>query len=89
VLRECTGGHYVTAWENTALLAATYVRAHHSREQVLQLLEGCEINSRNWKRSIGPQDVRKPQHWPMCHVVAKKNRGEDLGGVQAPQGNRR
>jgi SAM-dependent methyltransferase len=36
-------------------------RSHHSREEVLKLLEGDD-----------PPELRKPKHWQIFHIVAKK-----------------
>jgi hypothetical protein len=47
-------------------------RMHHSREEVVRLLEGFEIEMfREEERDDAP-DVRKPKHWQLFHVVAKK-----------------
>lgn len=47
-------------------------RRHHSRDEVVKLLEGFEIEvMRTEERDDGP-DVRNPKHWHLFHVVAKK-----------------
>ena len=47
-------------------------RMHHSRDQVLTLLEGFEIEMMNDEEKDDPPDVRKPKHWQLFHVVARK-----------------
>ena len=48
-------------------------RMHHSRAEVLKLLEGFEIEMiREEERDEAP-DVRNPKHWHLFHVVAKKS----------------
>jgi len=47
-------------------------RSHHSRETVLELLEGFEIEMMDEEERDDPPDVRKPKHWQIFHVVARK-----------------
>ncbi len=47
-------------------------RTHHSREQVLKLLEDFEIEMMNEEERDDPPELRNPKHWQMFHVVAKK-----------------
>ena len=47
-------------------------RMHHSRDEVLKLLEGFEIEVMNEEEKDDPPDVRKPKHWQLFHVVARK-----------------
>ena len=47
-------------------------RTHHSREEMLKLLEGFDIEMiREEERDDAP-DVRNPKHWQLFHVVARK-----------------
>jgi hypothetical protein len=47
-------------------------RTHHSRDEVVALLEGFEIEMmRIEERDDGPE-VRNPKHWHLFHVVARK-----------------
>jgi len=52
--------------------AALPDRTHHSRDEVLELLAGFEIEMmQTEERDDGPE-VRNPKHWQLFHVVAKK-----------------
>ena len=47
-------------------------RTHHSRDEVLKLLEGFEFEMMNEEEKDDPPDLRSPKHWQIFHVVAKK-----------------
>lgn len=47
-------------------------RSHHSKEEVLKLLEGFEIEMMREEEKDDPPDVRSPKHWQLFHVVARK-----------------
>ena len=47
-------------------------RTHHSRDEVLELLAGFEIEMMNVEERDDTPEVRKPKHWQLFHVVAKK-----------------
>ncbi len=47
-------------------------RTHHSRDEVLNLLDGFEIEMMNEEERDDPPDVRNPKHWQLFHVVARK-----------------
>jgi tellurite methyltransferase len=47
-------------------------RTHHSREDVLSLLDGFEIEVMNEEERDDPPELRSPKHWQLFHVVAKK-----------------
>ena len=47
-------------------------RTHHTREEVLQLLEGFEIEMMLEEERDDTPDVRNPKHWQLWHVVARK-----------------
>lgn len=47
-------------------------RTHHSREEVLRLLEGFQIEMMREEEKDDPPDVRNPKHWQLFHVVARK-----------------
>jgi tellurite methyltransferase len=47
-------------------------RSHHSKDEVLRLLEGFEIEMMEEEESEDTPDVRNPKHWQLFHVVAKK-----------------
>lgn len=47
-------------------------RMHHSRDEVLKLLEGFEIEMMNEEERDDPPEVRNPKHWQLFHVVARK-----------------
>lgn len=47
-------------------------RTHHTRDEVLALLEGFEIEMMEEEEEDDPPDVRKPKHWHLFHVVARK-----------------
>ncbi|WP_370476430.1 class I SAM-dependent methyltransferase [Tamlana flava] len=48
-------------------------RSHHSREEVLKLLEGFSIEMMREEEREDPPELRKPKHWQIFHVVAKKH----------------
>jgi len=48
-------------------------RMHHTREEVLTLLDGFEIEMMNEEERDDAPDVRKPKHWQLFHVAAKKH----------------
>ena len=48
-------------------------RTHHSKEEMLKLLENFDIERiREEERDDAP-DVRHPKHWQLFHVVARKH----------------
>lgn len=47
-------------------------RTHHSRDDVLKLLQGFDIEMMNMEEKDDPPDVRHPKHWHLFHVAAKK-----------------
>jgi hypothetical protein len=47
-------------------------RTHHSRDEVLKLLEGFEIEEMREEERDDPPDLRNPKHWQMFHVVSRK-----------------
>lgn len=47
-------------------------RSHHSRDEVLELLEGFELEVMNEEEKDDPPDRRSPKHWQLFHVVARK-----------------
>lgn len=47
-------------------------RSHHSRETVERLLDGFQIEIWRDEERDDPPDVRKPKHWQIFHVVARK-----------------
>lgn len=47
-------------------------RIHHSREEVLTLLGGFEIEMMREEERDDTPDVRNPKHWQIFHVVARK-----------------
>lgn len=47
-------------------------RMHHSRDEVVALLEGFAIEVMNEEERDDAPDVRNPKHWQLFHVVAKK-----------------
>ena len=47
-------------------------RTHHSRVEVMTLLEGFEIEMMNEEEKDDPPELRNPKHWQLFHVVAKK-----------------
>jgi len=47
-------------------------RTHHSKEEVLKLLEDFEIEMMRVEEKDDTPEVRNPKHWHMFHVVAKK-----------------
>ena len=48
-------------------------RTHHSREEVMKLLESFEIEVMNEEEKDDPPELRSPKHWQLFHVVAKKH----------------
>lgn len=55
-------------------------RTHHSHDEVLALLAAFEIEMMRVEERDDPPDVRRPKHWQLFHVVAKKRR-RDRGGT--------
>ncbi len=47
-------------------------RSHHSREEVLKLLEGFSIEMMREEERDDPPELRNPKHWQIFHIVAKK-----------------
>ena len=47
-------------------------RTHHSRDEIVKLLGGFEIEVMDEEESDDTPDVRNPKHWQLFHVVAKK-----------------
>jgi hypothetical protein len=47
-------------------------RTHHSRDEVLTLLDGFTIEMMDEEESDDAPDVRNPKHWQLFHVVARK-----------------
>jgi SAM-dependent methyltransferase len=47
-------------------------RTHHSRDEIMKLLEGFEIEMMNEEERDDPPDLRSPKHWQLFHVVARK-----------------
>ena len=47
-------------------------RSHHSREEVLTLLEGFSIEMMREEERDDPPEHRKPKHWQIFHIVARK-----------------
>jgi tellurite methyltransferase len=47
-------------------------RMHHSRDEVLSLLEGFDIEMIQEEERDDPPDLLKPKHWQIFHVVARK-----------------
>lgn len=47
-------------------------RMHHSRDEVVALLEGFAIEVMNEEERDDAPDVRNPKHWQLFHVVARK-----------------
>ena len=47
-------------------------RTHQTKDEVLKLLEGFEIEMMNDEEKDDPPDVRKPKHWQLFHVVVRK-----------------
>lgn len=48
-------------------------RTHHSRDEIMKLLEGFEIEVMNEEEKDDPPELRSPKHWQLFHVVAKKH----------------
>lgn len=48
-------------------------RSHHSREEVLKLLEDFELEVIREEERDDPPELRKPKHWQIFHIVARKN----------------
>ena len=48
-------------------------RTHHSREEVLKLLESFDVEMFREEERDDPPEVRNPKHWQLFHVVAKKS----------------
>ena len=53
--------------------AALPNRSHHSREEVLKLLEGFSIEMMREEERDDPPELRNPKHWQIFHIVAKKH----------------
>jgi SAM-dependent methyltransferase len=47
-------------------------RTHHTKEEVLALLDGFEIEMMLEEEKDDPPDVRSPKHWHLFHVAARK-----------------
>jgi tellurite methyltransferase len=47
-------------------------RTHHSREEMLNLLEGFDVEMLREEERDDAPDVRNPKHWQLFHVVARK-----------------
>jgi SAM-dependent methyltransferase len=47
-------------------------RSHHSRQEVMALLEGFEIEMLRVEEKDDPPDRRNPKHWQIFHVVARR-----------------
>jgi tellurite methyltransferase len=47
-------------------------RTHHSREEVMTLLDGFEIEMMREEEKDDPPGLRSPKHWQLFHMVAKK-----------------
>jgi len=47
-------------------------RTHHSRDEVVKLLEGFAIEMMHEEERDDTPEVRNPKHWQLFHVVAKK-----------------
>jgi hypothetical protein len=54
-------------------------RTHHSREEVLALLEDFEIEVLREEEKDDPPELRNPKHWQIFHVVARKRRPDPSG----------
>jgi hypothetical protein len=52
--------------------AALPGRTHHDRDEIMQLLEGFQIEMMEVEEADDTPDVRNPKHWQLFHVVAKK-----------------
>ncbi len=48
-------------------------RSHHSRQEVLKLLEGFSIEMIREEERDDPPELRNPKHWQIFHIVAKKH----------------
>ena len=48
-------------------------RSHQSLEEVLDLLKGFSIEMMREEERDDPPELRKPKHWQIFHVVARKN----------------
>lgn len=48
-------------------------RSHHSREEVLKLLEGFTIEMIREEERDDPPELRNPKHWQIFHIVGRKN----------------
>ena len=48
-------------------------RTHQTREEVLELLAGFELEMLREEERDDPPEVRKPKHWQIFHVVARKH----------------
>lgn len=48
-------------------------RTHHSRDEVMKLLAGFEIERLDEEEMDDTPEVRNPKHWQLFHVVARKS----------------
>lgn len=53
--------------------AALPDRSHQTREEVDRMLAGFEVEMLKVEEKDETPDVRKPKHWHVFHVVARKN----------------
>ena len=53
--------------------AAMPNRTHHSKDEIIELLNGFEIEMMREEERDDPPEKRKPKHWQLYHVVAKKS----------------
>ena len=47
-------------------------RSHHSRDEIMMLLDGLDVEMMEEEESDDALDVRNPKHWQLFHVVARK-----------------
>jgi len=47
-------------------------RSHHSRDEIMMLLDGFDVEMMEEEESDDAPDVRNPKHWQLFHVVARK-----------------
>ncbi len=48
-------------------------RSHHAHEEVLKLLGGFSIEMMREEERDDPTELRKPKHWQIFHIVARKH----------------
>ena len=48
-------------------------RSHHTLEEVYELLNGFTVEMMREEERDDPPHLRKPKHWQLFHVVARKN----------------